>query len=286
MNKQYQKIYDVVRADMERVDNCLLLNPELQPELDSELENFLKAPSKRIRSLMTTLYLRASKMYLLPAHYELLASVELIHNASLIHDDVIDESKLRRGRKSLNAKFDNQLAVISGDYLLGEVLKKLVKIGSIPVIDVFADTVKSMCLGEVNQYFNKYKKTDIEKYVEKSSQKTASLFESALKASIMLAGNDVDDKSLEFASNFGLAFQIRDDLLNIKNSDTTKSASDLEEGIYNAPVILADNINDGIEKTKDLLNNYVNCAKLCIDDLENSIYKKSLIELLELLEDV
>ena len=108
----------------------------------------------------------------------------------------------------------------------------------------------------------------------------------AAECGVGIAGNDVDDKSLEFASNFGLAFQIRDDLLNIKNSDTTKSASDLEEGIYNAPVILADNINDGIEKTKDLLNNYVNCAKLCIDDLGNSIYKKSLIELLELLEDV
>ena len=216
MNKQYQKICEVVKADLERVNKNLVFSPDLQPELDKELEGFLNAPSKRIRSLMTILYLRSSKMYLLPAHYELLAAVELIHNASLIHDDVIDESKIRRGRTTLNDKFDNQLAVISGDYLLGESLKKLVKIGSIPVIDIFADTVKSMCFGEVNQYFNKYKKTDIEKYVEKSSQKTGSLFESALKASIILAGNEVEEKAVEFASNFGLAFQIRDDLLNIK----------------------------------------------------------------------
>ena len=286
MNRQYQQICDVVKADLERVSKNLIFSFELQPELDKELEVFLSAPSKRIRSLVTILYLRASRMYLLPSHYELLAAVELIHNASLIHDDVIDESKLRRGRKTLNDKFDNQLAVISGDYLLGVSLKKLVKIGSIPVIDIFADTVKSMCLGEVNQYFNKYKKTDIEKYVEKSSQKTASLFESTLKASIILAGNEVDEKSLEFASNFGLAFQIRDDLLNVIDSDKSKSASDVDEGIYNAPMILSDNLQEGIEKTKDLLNNYVNCAKQCINDLEESIYKKSLTELLELLEDV
>ena len=286
MNRQYQQICDVVKADLERVSKNLIFSFELQPELDKELEVFLSAPSKRIRSLVTILYLRASRMYLLPSHYELLAAVELIHNASLIHDDVIDESKLRRGRKTLNDKFDNQLAVISGDYLLGVSLKKLVKIGSIPVIDIFADTVKSMCLGEVNQYFKKYKKTDIEKYVEKSSQKTASLFESTLKASIILAGNEVDEKSLEFASNFGLAFQIRDDLLNVIDSDKSKSASDVDEGIYNAPMILSDNLQEGIEKTKDLLNNYVNCAKQCINDLEESIYKKSLTELLELLEDV
>ena len=255
MNKQYQKICEVVKADLERVNKNLVFSPDLEPELDKELEGFLNAPSKRIRSLMTILYLRSSKMYLLPAHYELLAAVELIHNASLIHDDVIDESKIRRGRTTLNDKFDNQLAVISGDYLLGESLKKFVKIGSIPVIDIFADTVKSMCLGEVNQYFNKYKKTDIEKYVEKSSQKTGSLFESALKASIILAGNEVEEKAVEFASNFGLAFQIRDDLLNIIDLDKSKSASDVDEGIYNAPMILSDNLNEGIEKTKDLLKN-------------------------------
>ncbi len=286
MSTQYQKICDVVKADLERVNKNLVLSFALQPELDAELENFLQSPSKRIRSLMTILYLRASKIYLLPAHYELLAAVELVHNASLIHDDVIDESKLRRGRKTLNDKFDNQLAVISGDYLLGESLKKLVKIGSIPVMDIFSDTVKTMCLGEVNQYFNRYKKTDIEKYIEKSYQKTGSLFESALKASMLLADNAADEKTLEFASNFGIAFQVRDDLLNVMESDNTKSANDCDEGIYNAAMILSDNLQDGIEKTKDLLNNYVNCAKQCINDLEESIYKKSLMELLELLEDV
>lgn len=286
MNEKYKKICEVVKADLERVNKNIFLSSELKPELEKELDKFLNAPSKRIRSLVTILFLRASKLYLLPAHYELLAAVELIHNASLIHDDVIDKSELRRGCKTLNCKFDNQIAVVSGDYLLGLALKKLVKIGSLPVLDIFADTVKIMCTGEVNQYFNKFKKITIEEYVEKSCQKTGALFEYALKSSIILAGSDVDDKAIEFASDFGLAFQIKDDLSNIMNNDTSKASNDIEKGIYNAPIILSDNLKDGIEKTKDLLNNYVNCAKQCINDLDESIYKASLIELLELLEDV
>lgn len=286
MDEKYQAVLDVVKADIERVNKNLEIETELNPALAKEIEEFLQAPSKRIRSLFSILYMRASKMYLLPVHYELFAAVELIHNASLIHDDVIDESKLRRNKKTLNDTFDNRLAVISGDYLLGAALKKLVKIASLKVIDIFADALKTMCKGEVCQYFNRFKKTDIETYIEKSTQKTASLFVSTLHAAIVLADGGFDEKSREFAETFGLAFQIRDDLLNVIDKDKSKSASDVDEGIYTAPLILSDNLSDGIEKTRDLLNNYVNCAKHCISDLEDSVYKTALYELLELLNDV
>ena len=286
MDEKYHAVLDVVKADIERVNKNLEIETELNPALAKEIEEFLQAPSKRIRSLFSILYMRASKMYLLPVHYELFAAVELIHNASLIHDDVIDESKLRRNKKTLNDTFDNRLAVISGDYLLGAALKKLVKIASLKVIDIFADALKTMCKGEVCQYFNRFKKTDIETYIEKSTQKTASLFVSTLHAAIVLADGGFDEKSREFAETFGLAFQIRDDLLNVIDKDKSKSASDVDEGIYTAPLILSDNLPDGIEKTRDLLNNYVNCAKHCISDLEDSVYKTALYELLELLNDV
>lgn len=286
MNNKYQSILDIVKADIERVNTNLGFEINLNKKLSDELENIVQSSSKRIRSLVTILYMRASKMYLLPEHYELLSAVELVHNASLIHDDVVDESKLRRGRKTLNDKFDNNLAVVSGDYLLGIALKKLVKIGSIPVLETFAETIKTMCTGEVNQYFNRFKKTEIEDYVEKSSQKTSSLFIASLKSAILLADAEFDEKAEEFISNFGLAFQIRDDLINVLNKDKTKYCSDFDNGVYNAPYILSDDINVGIEKTKDLLNNYVNCAKQCIEDLEESPYKKGLNELLELISNV
>lgn len=284
MDKKYQAILEVVKADIERVNNNLVF--DIGVKHAHELEKFLQAPSKRIRSLVTILYLRASKMYLLPAHYELLTAVELVHNASLIHDDVIDESKFRRNRKTLNEKFDNQLAVISGDYILGIALKKLAKINSIRVIEIFADTLQDMCKGEINQHFNRFKKTNLENYIEKSTEKTASLFEAALKSAVILADETYSEKSAEFALNFGLAFQIRDDLVNILDKDKSKNATDVEDGIYNAPLILSDDITVGIEKTKDLLNNYVNCALHCISDLEESIYKAALRELLELIRNV
>ena len=262
-------------------DDTLLINDELLKGLDKELDDFLQSPSKRIRTVLTVLYMRASKLYLLPEHYELLAAVELVHNASLIHDDVIDESKTRRQRKSLNEKFDNKLAVISGDYLLGCALKKFVKINSAEITDIFADTLKDMCKGEVKQYFNRFKKTDIENYIEKSTLKTSSLFVSVLKSSIILAGETDYDLAVEFAENFGIAFQIRDDMLNI-----IKNGKDIDDGIYNAPLILSENIDEGIEKTKILLNNYINCARHCVNKLNESVYKAALLELLELIENV
>ena len=209
-----------------------------------------------------------------------------MHNASLIHDDVIDAGKMRRGRKTLNEKFDNNLAVISGDYLLGVALEKLVKIGSTEILNIFSDTIKTMCRGEVNQFFNKFKKIKIEEYIEKSAQKTSSLFEASLKSAMYLAEAEYDEKTEEFISNFGIAFQIRDDLLNVTEKDSTKTSADYENGVYNAPYILSEDVNTGIEKTKDLLNNYINCSKQCIEDLKDSPYKKGLFELLELIGNV
>ena len=102
-----------------------------------------------------------------------------------------------------------------------------------------------------------------------------------MKSAIFLAGETDVDLGVEFAENFGIAFQIKDDLTNILSG-----TEDIDEGIYNAPVILSDNMDEGIEKTKVLLNNYINCARLCINNLSDSIYKAALLELLELTEDV
>ena len=287
MSEKYQAIIDVVKADIERVNNNLVIDMQVKPKLKTELEKLLKSPSKRIRSLVAILYLRAAKMYLLPEHYELFSAVELVHNASLVHDDVIDCGKLRRNLKTLNEKFDNHLAVISGDYLLGLALKKFVKIGSTEIIDMFADTLQNMCKGEINQYFNRFKKTDLEAYIEKSEQKTAALFESTLKAAVILADEkDKIDLACEFANAFGLAFQIRDDLINFMSKDKEKTSNDVKDGIYNAPLILSEDVKEGIEKTRALIDNYLDCAKYCIKDFAQSPYKTALLDLLELVGDV
>lgn len=286
MKEKYQKISNIVNADLEKVNANLVFNIDLNPKVAKKIEKFIFAPSKRIRSLTAILYMRALGLYLLPAHYELLAAVEIMHNASLIHDDVIDEGKIRRDEKTFNVEYSNHTAVVLGDYLMSVALKKLVKIGSNEIFDIFADTLANMCTGEVNQYLSKYKIPSLDEYIEKSLLKTSSLFEAALKSSLLLCEYKFEDTESEFITNFGLAFQIRDDILNVLNKDKSKSSSDIAEGVYNAPMILDKNIDIGIEKTKDLLNNYVNCARQCIENLKESEYKQALYELLELIGNV
>lgn len=282
MDKKYVEILNVVNADIERVNANLDFEIDLQSQLKKELKKFLSAPSKRIRSLVALLFLRAAKMYLLPEHYEVLAVTELLHNASLIHDDVIDESKNRRNSKSISEIFDNKLAVVAGDYLLSIALGKLAKINNNAVTEIFANAVQNMCKGEVTQYFNRFKITDIDTYIEKSEQKTAVLFEKTLNACVLLADENYTEVMSEFATNFGLAFQIRDDLNNFLSVEKT----DENDGIFNAPFILSEDKEEGIAKTKELLNNYVVCAKHCLNDLQDSVYKKGLVELLEMLNNV
>ena len=282
MKQAYKNIVNVIKADIEKVDKNLEFDICLKRDLAKELIRLLHSKSKRIRSVVTLLYLRASKMYLLPEHYELLAAVEIMHNVSLIHDDVIDESKYRRKYKTLNEKFDNQLAVLCGDYLLSVALKKLVSVGSNKVMDIFADALSNMCCGEIKQQINRNNITDLEEYIEKSFLKTALLFESALKASVILADCCYNTNMSEFITNFGIAFQIRDDLLNVINNDNT----DADVGIYNAPYILDKNLEKGIIKTKELLSNYVGCSRHCLQNLEESPYKAALYGILELTENV
>ena len=119
-----------------------------------------------------------------------------------------------------------------------------------------------------------------EDFLKKTERKSANLFETAICGAIMLSNSNINAE--EFAKYFGIAFQIRDDLINIK---TTKT--DLEEGIYTAPVIFSQNIikpDEGIEKTKLLLNNYIEKAKQSLEELNNNKYKSTLTELLELLK--
>ena len=253
---------------------------QIEEPLKSKLIEFLQAPSKRIRPLVTILYLRAYNINVTQRHYKLLTAVELMHNASLIHDDIIDESKIRRNNKTLNFEFDNKLAVISGDYILSKALFYLSEIKSPETIDIFAQTLSQMCEGETFQYFNKFEIPTLENYLKKTEQKTAKLFQSVLESAILISKKELFHNASEFGKNFGTAFQIRDDLINVKTLQT-----DITDGIYTAPVIFAgntQNLQNGIEKTYCLLDKYIEKAKQNLP-AENNKYKHALEELLELL---
>lgn len=300
-NEKYKKIKKLAESELSVIEKKMVSSIIVREPLNSHLVKFLTAPSKRVRPVLAVLYTKACEYscdaavdgqngVLSDKQLELLAAIELVHNASLIHDDIIDESKLRRGEKTVSENFGNKLGVISGDYILSVAMEKLSHIGSVDIIKKFSQTLKQMCIGEINQNFDRFKIGTIEDYIEKSKNKTGYLFEAALSCTAMLSDFPYNMQEIsEFALNVGIAFQIRDDLLNLTQADSTKpSNNDISEGIYNAPVIYSQNTegySEGIEKTGDLLNNYIQNAMVQVKNLPDNVYKNALKEFLELINN-
>ena len=291
-NERYKKIKQIADSEIEIIENKITEEISLAEPMQSFLKKFLLAPSKRLREVLPVLYFKALGKELSQKQLEVLSVVEIVHNASLIHDDIIDESDLRRGNKTISCEFGNKLGVIAGDYLLSVALSKLCKLSNVEVIQLFSQTIEKMCIGEVNQNFSRFKVGTIEDYIDKTKNKTGYLFETTFLSCAMLDNSSkYNMNSLsEFALNLGIAFQIRDDILNMTTFDKTKPYnSDIEDGIYNAPVILGskeDNYSSGIEKTKGLLNNYIQKAGNEIKILPENKFRLALEEFLELLGNV
>ena len=248
--EKYSNILNIVRNEIETVSTNLTSDINIQEPLQTKLSNILNAPSKHIRPLISFLYLKSLGLNIDEKQIILQTAIELVHNASLIHDDVIDDSEIRRNTKTINEEFDNKLAVISGDYILSIALNYIAKLNSIKIVEMFADTLSFMTNGEINQQFSKFQIPTIENYIKKTEQKTAKLFETAICGSLHLANSN--ENASVFAKNFGIAFQIRDDIINIKTTQ-----SDIKDGIYTAPVIYAgntENYTNGIEKRHNLFN--------------------------------
>lgn len=279
-SKKYEPIKQIVSNELHQLETEMVKGLENY----SKLEEYVSVPSKHIRPVLTFLFLKACNTEITKEQIKLQAIAELIHNASLLHDDVIDNSATRRNKDSFNKIEGNHMAVVAGDFILSIALTKLVELNSIKLLELFAKTLNNMCSGEISQHSMKFKIPSIEQYIEKTYNKTGSLFETSLKSALLITSKE-QEISADFAKNFGIAFQIRDDIKNIyKNSPDC----DLKNGIYTAPVIYSGNPQNpltGIEKAKSLLNNYVREAKNNLKFLPENIYKNALIELVELLNN-
>lgn len=275
---KYGEITQLVEKELSLLEEKMSSFNFVLPELNS----YIIRKSKHIRAVLCFLYLKALGLNVDEQQINNQAIVELIHNASLIHDDVIDESGFRRGDVSLNNRDGNRLAVVSGDYLLSVALSEIVKLNSISLVAVFSKTLNSMCIGEISQNLSKYKIPALGEYIKKSYNKTGALFEAALQGALLLSGIE---QNVSFAKMFGIAFQIRDDILNITE---IRADSDVQNGIYTAPVIYSNNPDNplaGIEKAKGLLNNYVEKIINEISGLPESEFKVGLLKLSELLKN-
>lgn len=302
----YQKIISCVESELKELDeNLSKVLKEKENELTFKLEKYIFSKSKRIRSALVFMLSKALFEKVSNEQLKVASATEIIHNATLVHDDIIDDSDLRRGEITVNYEFDNSLAVVAGDFLLSLALEELLSIDNREVIRIFTNSLTQVCMGEIRQYFDKNKILSIEEYIKKSRQKTAMLFEASLLSVSVLNQNKFKDKIQNFASNFGIAFQIRDDLINIvKIEDLKPIYNDIQNGIYTAPLIYlfeenpelvnspietmvsAFESSGAIEKTKKLIQNHISLAIDSLDFINDNFYKQSIINLCTYISEV
>jgi octaprenyl-diphosphate synthase len=181
--------------------------------------------------------------------YHLAAAVELLHQGSLIHDDVVDESEQRRGRRSANAAFDNRMAVLLGDYVVSMALQQICATGDIKSVDILSELIGTLSEGEITQ-LNALNDTTLSEdvYFDIISKKTAILFSSCTSLSAHLSGASAGDIEAfrQFGNIAGLCFQIMDDILDYHDSAETgkPSGNDMKEGKFTLPAIYALNNSD------------------------------------------
>ena len=180
------------------------------------------------------------------------ASVEILHNASLIHDDVVDDSSQRHGQETINGMWDNHVAVLVGDFFVSNALRLAARTADLRVINTIADLGKLLSLGEMDQIYNaRYHELNEEAYFKVISHKTASLFVSCVAMGGYCTG--ADDESIEamrrFAELFGLCFQIKDDIFDYFDSKAIgkPTGNDLREGKVTLPLLHALNSTTGPE---------------------------------------
>jgi len=250
-------------------DKLVLTEEKIKSKLASDVELVQKMSSyhietggKRLRALLTLGTAKLCGYSKGSRDINLAACVELIHSATLMHDDVIDEGVVRRGKKTLNKVWDNQSSVLIGDYLLSRCFEMMVEDGNLEVLKLLSSTSSKIAQGEVLQLQHKSEVDMLEEtYLKIISAKTAELFAAATKVGAILA--DVDNKekdALEFyGRNLGLTFQIADDTLDY-NSELKwfgkKIGQDFFEGKITLPIILLFQKLDPIEKKtiKEMFN--------------------------------
>lgn len=254
-------IRQLADADMKAVDQLIYKQLESDVALINQLGFYIiNGGGKRMRPLLSILAARAIA-YGGESHLKLAAIVEFIHTASLLHDDVVDESMLRRGRETANALFGNSASVLVGDFLYTRSFQMMTELGSMQVLEVLADATNVLAEGEVLQLMNcNDPDTSEESYMRVIYCKTAKLFEAATRLAGVLAESNIEIQTAlaDYGKYLGTAFQLTDDLLDYtaETEELGKNiGDDLAEGKPTLPLIFA--IANGTEQEQALIRNAI-----------------------------
>jgi len=255
-NSAYLDLKNLVNGRLIEVEKLIEVKLDSKVSLIKKMSEYhLKSGGKRLRALLT---LGSAKL----AGYDqketrdvnLSACVELIHSATLLHDDVIDESDLRRGIKTSNALWGNQSSILVGDYLLSRCFEIMVDDGDLEILKLLSSTSSKIAQGEVKQLEHKGEADLLEEtYIDIINLKTAALFSAATKTGACLAGSNEKEKSAleSYGKNIGLAFQIADDALDYYSKEIIfgkKIGKDFYEGKVTLPLIIIFQRADSTER--------------------------------------
>ncbi len=256
-----QSILAPIAEDMREVDASIRQNLISEVPLINAISGYIiSAGGKRLRPALLLLIAKAHG-YSGSNHHTLAAVVELIHTATLLHDDVVDESDLRRGRKTSNAAFGNAASVLAGDFLYSRAFQMMVTTGNLRVLQILADATNVIAEGEVLQLLNMHDPSiGIERYLQVIGYKTATLFEAAARIGAVLAGVGAEQEAA--AANYGravgTAFQLIDDALDYsgESGEMGKNVGDdLREGKPTLPLIVA--MQRGSQAEREFIENAI-----------------------------
>lgn len=238
-----EQLYNLIGTDMQAVDAVIRQRLHSEVVLVRQVaEYIISAGGKRLRPALVLLCAGALG-YSGTRHHELAAIVEFIHTATLLHDDVVDESDLRRGRETANALFGNAASVLVGDFLYSRSFQMMVEVGDLRIMRVLSDATNIIAEGEVLQLMNCHDAdVDEERYLQVIRYKTAKLFEAASQLGAIIGKADPEaERSLaEYGMHLGTAFQLIDDVLDYSGAEgeTGKHlGDDLAEGKPTLPLI-------------------------------------------------
>lgn len=270
-----ERLSALVRSDLHKVNELILSRTGSDVTMIPEVANHLiSSGGKRLRPMLT-LATAALTGYRGAGHISLAAAVEFMHTATLLHDDVVDESELRRGKPSARMVWGNEASVLVGDFLLGQAFRMMVEVGNLRALEILSTAAAVIAEGEVMQLAAaKNLDTTEDAYLAVIQAKTAELFAAACEVGPVIAGRAKAEQeaSRSFGNNLGVAFQLVDDALDYGGSRAKigkNVGDDFREGKITLPVILA--FRRGSESERTFWKKCIQSGEIADGDLEQAI---------------
>lgn len=243
MNVKSQDVFEMMQPDLDRVEETLVTAAHIDyPVVNTMLQAIVSGGGKRLRPVLLLLAARSFGEFNERA-IDVAAGVELLHTASLVHDDSIDKAALRRGNPTLNTELSTGAVILIGDYLFAKSAILAAKPENPRVMIIFATTLAEICDGQIRETLEAHKlDQSMEDYEARIYGKTAALFAGAAEMGALLGGGDEDQvrELRQFGTDLGMAFQVIDDVLDLReNSETIgkPAGNDLRQGVVTVPVM-------------------------------------------------